>query len=312
MSDAAFTFTSRFLLGAAQVSGIPQDVLAKRVRKVFHRLTQRVDPTITLEIGAFEAGFSRWARTTLPEARVTAFEANPYVYDRFRDEVTAAGVEYLNAAVGPETGTVKLNLPVDRNGTVRDKVNQIASLTTHHRTENYEIVEVEGVRLDDAVPTTANDRVVAWIDVEGALDVVLAGSKETLSRAAAVYVEVERTPMAPAQWLDVDVARWFREIGMVPILRDLQRPHQYNLLLVSEALALDRKVAKIAASVYAPVEAAAPAAPEPGVPRSKVSRIQGVLQRTLGAQNDQLRAQNKQLRQHNRRLRRRLEDRAGA
>ena len=305
MSDAAFTFTSRFLLAAADSSGVPRDVLASRVRTVFHRLTKRADPSITLEIGAYGAGFSRWARTALPEARVTAFEANPYVYDRFRDEVTEAGVEYLNAAVGPETGRVKLNLPSDRNGTVRDRVNQIASLTTHHGTENYEIIEVEGVRLDDAVPTTADDRVVAWIDVEGALDVVLAGSRETLSRAAAVYVEVERMPMAPEQWLDVDVARWFREIGLVPILRDHQRPHQYNLLLVSEELALDPKVAKLAASVYTPVEALAPSTHEPVVPRSRIGRIQGVLQRTLGAQNDQLRAQNKRLRQQNRHLRRR-------
>jgi hypothetical protein len=67
-----------------------------------------------------------------------------------------------------------------------------------------------------------------------------------------VYIEVENRPIWDAQWLDVDVLRYFAEIGMVPIMRDLQRDFQYNLVFVSERLAGEPWVADLAAGVYRP------------------------------------------------------------
>jgi FkbM family methyltransferase len=300
--DADFTFSSRFLLAAANAAGVPRDALAKRVRGVFFRLAERLDPTVTLEIGAFEAGFSRWAREQFPSARVLAYEANPYVFDRFRDEVQPLGVEYVNACVGPANGTVSLNVPTDFRGGPRDLVNQMASLNTNLNTETHHVVEVPGVRLDDVVKATDDDRIVAWIDVEGALGMVLEGSRETLSRASVAYVEVENIPIWDGQWLDTDVVAWFGEIGMVPILRDIQRAEQYNLLFISEELARDPAVAKLAARVYAPVAAAGTdEAVPPRVPASRLGRVQGLLQRTLKAQNEKLRDQNRRLRKQVRR-----------
>lgn len=309
MSDATFDFTSRFLLAAADAVGVPRGVLFNRVRNVVLRLTQRIDPTVTLEVGAFEAGFSVWARENLPNARAMAFEANPYVHAHYKDEVTAKGVDYRNVAVSPTSGPVTIHVPRDFNGGERGRVNQMASLTTNLKTANHEAVEVAGVRLDDAVELAPDDRLVAWVDVEGALEQVLSGSHETLARAALVFVEVESEAMWEGQWLDSDVAAWFREIGLVPILRDFQRWQQYNVVFVSQELARDPEVAKLAAMVYTPVvkpAKAAVAAIPPPVPTSKLGRVQGLLQRTLQAQNDQLRAQNKRLRRQSRRLRRQL------
>ena len=145
---------------------------------------------------------------------------------------SAAGVEYLNLAIGPENGPVTLHVPRDFDGRARDPVNRMASLGSNLRSEEEVAVEVPGVRLDDAVPLAAADRMVAWIDVEGALGAVLPGSRETLARAAAIYVEVEAEPIWDGQWLDRDVLEWFDGIGMVPLLRDRQRREQYNVLLV--------------------------------------------------------------------------------
>ncbi len=301
MSTAPFTHTTRFLVEAARAAGIPDEILCRRVRQTFLRLAKQIDPTLTLEVGAFEASFSIWARENLPDARVIAFEANPYVHERFREEVVAAGVDYRNACVGPTNGTVELNVPTDFRGGSRDLVNQMASLNTNLQTENHHVVEVEGVRLDDIAAATDDDRIVAWIDVEGALEMVLSGSEETLRRASVVYVEVENIAMWEGQWLDVDVAQWFGERGLVPVLRDFHRPQQYNLLFVSEELAADPRTARMLAKVYKPVRPKQEPRPQrepmpPAVPTSRRSRLEGVVARGLRAENAQLRALNRRLR----------------
>ena len=229
----------------ADEAGLTPPQLQRRVRTAFRSLARLTDPTLTLEIGAFEAGFSRWVRRELPEARAVAFEANPLVWAHHRDEVTALGVEYLNLAIGPENGPVTLNVPRDFDGRARDPVNRMASLGSNLRSEEQVAVEVPGVRLDDAVPLGEDDRLVAWIDVEGALGAVLPASSATLRRAAAVYVEVEAEPMWDGQWLDRDVLEWFEGIGMVPLLRDRQRREQYNVLLVPASAATTPEVVQI-------------------------------------------------------------------
>ena len=242
-------------LAAADEAGLTPPQLQRRVRTAFRTIARRTDPTVTLEIGAFEASFSRWVRAELPAARAVAFEANPMVWAHHRDEVSAAGVEYLNLAIGPENGPVTLHVPRDFDGRARDPVNRMASLGSNLRSEEEVAVEVPGVRLDDAVPMAAADRMVAWIDVEGALGAVLPGSRETLSRAAAIYVEVEAEPIWDGQWLDRDVLEWFDGIGMVPLLRDRQRREQYNVLLVPASAAATAEVEEIVRRALRPAPA---------------------------------------------------------
>ena len=243
-------------LRGADEAGLAPAQLQRRVRTAFRTFTRAADPTITLEIGAFEAGFSRWVRRELPGARAVAFEANPMVWAHHRDEVSALGVEYLNLAIGPENGPVTLNVPRDFDGRARDPVNRMASLGSNLRSHEQVAVEVPGVRLDDAVPLTADDRLVAWIDVEGALGAVLPGSAETLRRAAAVYVEVEAEAMWDGQWLDRDVLDWFEGIGMAPLLRDRQRREQYNVLLVPQRSAGSEEVTEVVRRALRPAPTA--------------------------------------------------------
>ncbi|HEX4870678.1 MAG TPA: hypothetical protein VFV27_00025, partial [Nevskiaceae bacterium] len=77
-------------------------------------------------------------------------------------------------------------------------------------------------------------RQILWIDVEGALDQVLAGAQATLSRCDAVYVEVETAAAWPGQMIDVDVIHHLGQHGLLPVGRDIQRSWQYNLLFVHE------------------------------------------------------------------------------
>lgn len=305
MSAYGYRFTAQFLEAMVSVCDLTPNAMARRVQEAFKKIATRVDATVTLEIGAFEASFSRWARQHLPDARVLAFEANPFVHEHFRDEVTGAGVDYINACICPKAGPVVLNVPRDFRSYQFEKVNQMASLSMNADTEVQEQIEVPGLALDDAVELGPDDRVVAWIDVEGALEQVLAGSLHTLSRASAAYVEVESRPIWHGQWLDVDVVAWFAGIGMVPVLRDLQRSDQYNVLFLAEELAADPAIAKLVARAYA-LPRARVLQEVPAVSTSLLGRAETLVRPSLRQENERLRQQNRRLRQRIRRLERHM------
>ena len=132
----------------------------------------------------------------------------------------------------------------------RKLTNRMASLGRHTQAESVHMVEVESVRLDDFVAVDLDDRIVAWIDVEGASAMVLQSGREVLARTALVYIEVEQEARWEDQWLDVDVAQFFADLGFVPIARDTQRHNQYNVIFARADLAVDPKVARLAARRY--------------------------------------------------------------
>lgn len=237
---ALFASFTRTWEESARLCPLPREDVERRVVELFRLLCVRLAPAVVLELGAHEATFSRWAAGALPRARVLAFEANPHVHAKYADVVTAAGVDYRNLAVAPTTGPVTLHLPRQVGRKQRSRTSRMASLAMHVQATDTEQVEVPGVRLDDHVRLAEGERAVAWVDVEGANELVLRSGPEVLDRTDAVYVEVEKEPRWEDQWLDTDVALHLQRHGLVPVARDLSpRPHQYNLLLVRDRLVLD-------------------------------------------------------------------------
>jgi len=248
VDDAGYLYF-RNLFGE-YADGFQRDRLGRRVQRLFRELCLRLDPTIGLEIGAHEASFSSWLKEASPATRCLAFEANPYVAEKHRDRVAAAGVEYRHLAVGPTNGPAQLVIPTSVRNKERRLSNRMASLSQHTETDSAETVEVESVRLDDFLALGPDDRLVAWVDVEGATEVVLGSGPEVLRRTSLIYIEVEREAKWHDQWLDVDVARHLAGLGFVPIARDAQRPHQYNVVFASADLAADPEVARLVADTY--------------------------------------------------------------
>ena len=248
MDDAGYLYF-RNLLGT-YADNFRRERLGRRVQELFRELCLRVEPTIGLEIGAHEASFSSWLKEASPTTRCLAFEANPYVAERHGQRVAATGVEYLHLAVGPTNGPVQLVIPTSVRHRERQLTNRMASLSLHTESDSAESVEVESVRLDDFLPLGPDDRLVAWVDVEGATEIVLGSGPEVLRRTSLVYIEVELEAKWHDQWLDVDVARHLAGLGFVPIARDAQRPHQYNVIFASADLATDPEVAHLVAETY--------------------------------------------------------------
>lgn len=246
--DAAYRFLSHTTQVRWNASGLPTRALRRRAENTFHRLCASVAPTISVEIGAHEASFSRRIKQELPDTRCVAFEANPYAHARFVEEVSAAGVDYRHAAVTESAGDVTLTIPLQIRDEDRRRDGTSASLGVHRDIGGSEQVTVRGVRADDVVRLGPDDVAVAWIDVEGANGAVLGSAGRLLERTDLVYIEVESDEIWPGQWLDVDVARYFDGIGMVPIFRDIQDPQrhfQHNVAYATPEVAARRRTARM-------------------------------------------------------------------
>lgn len=227
-------------LGAAEVE--------QRVLQFFYQLCRRVEPVHALEIGAHEASFSLWAQSELPGVRSLAFEANPYVYEKYSVEVQGAGVDYRNVAVAPTSGEVELHLPLELGNRSRPLASRMASLVHHVREVESVAVTVPAIRLDEEESLAGGGRIVAWIDVEGANEAVLRSGSQVLRRVDVLYLEVEDGITWEGQWLDHHTAAYLRQHGLLPIARDKLRSReaagQYNVVYARAELAADPQVAR--------------------------------------------------------------------
>lgn len=235
---------------ARRTRGQDRKELTQRVEQAFLELCRDLRPTLSLELGAHEATFSRWVKQEVPTARCLAFEANPFVHEKYAAGLAEAGVEYVGKALAAENGTVELTIPTYVFKKARKITNRMASLGHHRDAKDATVVQVESVRLDDQVSVGPDDVVVAWVDVEGASEIVLTSSRDVLAHASVVYIEVEKEVVWAGQWLDTDVARFFADLGFVPLMRDRARPHQYNVVFARPTVAADPTVAAAVEAAY--------------------------------------------------------------
>lgn len=256
-SDAAYRRWADTLADHAR--GLPRKLVGERVETAFRELCTGLAPTLSVEVGAHEASFSVWMSQHVPSARCVAFEANPYVHQKFTAAIAGAGVEYVHLAVSQTRGATDLTIPRRMSDVIADRhrrkrrTNRMASIVGRHRyAERSEVVSVPSAPLDDVVDVAEDDVVVAWIDVEGSAGTVLPSGAAVLSRASLVHVEVETEPVWEGQWLDVDVARFLAGCDLVPVVRDVKRRHQYNVVFARPDIADDARTARLVDEVYRP------------------------------------------------------------
>ncbi|HEX8387701.1 MAG TPA: FkbM family methyltransferase [Sphingomonas sp.] len=221
--------------------------------RVVIQMARRLAPELVLEIGAHDAWFSARMRRILPDARVIAFEANPEVHAQGADRLRGLGVDFRNQAVSDAAGQVTLMVPHgERSGPRRE----MGSLLRRKSETGEQTFEVDAVRLDDAPGVDAASNIM-WIDVEGAVGMVLDGAPETLAKSELIYVELEPREDWPGQRIDVDIVDALGRYGLVPVLRDVQRRGgQYNALFLRETRIgepfVERSIRRFVAELTAP------------------------------------------------------------
>lgn len=216
-----------------------------------------VAPGMFVEVGAFDAAFSRRMKARYSDVRCVALEDNPRVFDRFQDEVRATGVDYVHFAASAGSDNINFFIPETIAGCDRPYVSRMGSLNMiSAKNSTMAEVAVPAIALDDLLVPTPADQICMWIDVEGAMDKVLDGASRTLERTVLIYCEIEERQIWKDQLLASEVLARLEKAGFVMVARDFQAPTQFNALLIHIGTAVaDSVLARIEAYVDAAEDA---------------------------------------------------------
>jgi FkbM family methyltransferase len=211
--------------------------VSAQLRTAFFDIVTALRPDLCVEVGAFEATFSRAIKIQLPQARVVAFEANPHLFEYYRDQCTRDNVEveYLWTAISDSVGELDFLIPTSIGGRPKRLDNSMGSLMFHQLppAENA-TVRVPATSLDVFFGPPGEARSVAWIDVEGAVAKVIDGGTQFFKNTLAVFCEVETRQTWSGQLVDAQLFERFLDFDLVPVLRDCERSWQYNVILLRQ------------------------------------------------------------------------------
>lgn len=205
----------------------------------FYELQKILRPNCFLEIGAFEASFSRAMKEMFSSSNVWAFEANPYNYEYYKR--LNEGIHYLNLAVSELNGTLSFYLQ-DRNLSDGSEIEKIRGnnsiLNRNDNTLSYKEVEVDSVTLDSFIESenVTNKFFSLWIDVEGANKNIFGGLNKYLNNCLSFLIEVEEIEYWKNQWLCDDLVNFLKERNFIPILRDFEDNNQYNVVFINKKI----------------------------------------------------------------------------
>lgn len=199
-----------------------------------------LNPPLFIEAGARGAAVSFRVRKLLPEARIVAFEANPYNIEHYRQKFnyTKKRVRYEHLALADASGELSFYVRKSVDGVSLPMVNGQNSLfrRTAPNTE-YEEMKVQAVRLDDYFSPAEAENCCLWIDVEGSTGKVIAGAARLLGQTQLLMIEVEDQPLWRDQWLVRHVLEFLYPLGLIPIARDFEwLPSNYNIVCVRDRL----------------------------------------------------------------------------
>jgi len=211
----------------------------QRLMDLYFDLLMEIRPSVTVEIGAFDASFSLEMKRRLPEVHAVAFEANPYNFAVCSAKALEAQVEYLHMAVADMDGAITFNVIAGQGDQRFPQVKGNDSLLQRNVANvEYEQVVVPATTANRffGQPRFADSRISMWIDVEGAAGKVLQGATEVFGRTQSVLIEVEELQFWTEQWLSRSVDAFLEQHGFVPVARDFEYEYQYNVLYVRQAV----------------------------------------------------------------------------
>lgn len=211
-------------------------VSMEKVKKFFILIQKYLAADVFVEIGAHEANFSKSMKTTYSNAIAIAFEANPYVYQKYKDSVIKIGVIYENMAISDQTNYINFGIQQVINGKHIENTAGLHSIMERTDSDKVQHIRVQSTTLTAYFKKNCIDanNVCLWIDAEGAASLVLKGAKQILEKVSSIYIEVESLEYWKNQWTETYIYKYFLDNGFIPILRDFEYVHQYNMVLVKK------------------------------------------------------------------------------
>jgi FkbM family methyltransferase len=177
----------------------------KDILSLFIKIQDLISPDISIEIGAHDGDFSK--TMVSKDIDVFAFEASPYVYDRFKDKMN--GINYINKAVSDKNDVIKFEIQPDSDPSLVGN----NSIKNRNEIKNYSYVEVDSVSIDNYFKNTSFSKGAIWIDAEGASREVLLGANDRINDFASIYIELESEDFWLDAWKRDDVIEYLNSKG---------------------------------------------------------------------------------------------------
>lgn len=216
-----------------------RDLSNKILVEYFFELIKKNTPTCSIELGAFSADFSRNIKNKYNNMKVFAFEANPYNFEFFSEkyEFDKLGIEYINKAVSDKEEVLNFNIqrkikdrelsPIRGNNSIMER---------NQENTDYENVLVNTISISNFVIENQieSERIVLWVDVEGANEKALKGCEKILDKVSLIFIEVEEKEYWINQWLENNVRDFLTSNNFVLVARDGEYEHQYNQIYINQ------------------------------------------------------------------------------
>jgi FkbM family methyltransferase len=162
----------------------------KDILSLFIKIQDIISPDISIEVGAHDGDFSKTMVSSGID--VFAFEASPYVYDRFKNEMT--GINYINKAVSDKDGVIKFEMQANLDPSLIGN----NSIKNRNEIKDYFYIEVDSVSILNYFKDSNFSKGAIWIDAEGASGEVLIGAGNRIKDFASIYIELETQDF----WID--------------------------------------------------------------------------------------------------------------
>ncbi len=171
-------------------------------------------PDVVLDCGANTGQTASGLRQLYPGAEIYSFEPVGKVFDELKKTCEPLNVHPINKAVADEDGTTTINLTTspEANSLLEfQEGNPCQQWTRVVGTENIVVCTIDQWCQESGINRTRVD--VIKLDVQGAELKALAGAKEVLKTAKAVYAEVAFVPIYKNIPLVADIDRFMADSG---------------------------------------------------------------------------------------------------
>ena len=219
----------------------------KLLHDFYFNIQVQEKPTISIEIGPNEGTFSQRMKQICDPKNIWAFEASPFVWNKYKKN--HRDINFLNLAAWDKEDTIEFKLKRGEdlavgNNSFLERKDDITFIIDGIEYIEYNLgfdkVEVKTITIDNFFKDKIkeDDKICMWIDVEGSSEMVLNGLKETLKKTHSVFIEVEHEEFWKNQWLVDDVLNFFNQNGFLLLSRDFEwyekEPRQENFIFVNE------------------------------------------------------------------------------
>lgn len=180
-------------------------IASNDILSLFMNIQKRLGPDISIEVGAHDADFSKEMLSLNLE--IFAFEASPYVYNRFKNEMF--GIDYINKAVSDTNKVIKFEIQPDPDPSIVGN----NSIKNRNEVKDYYYIDVESVSIDEYFKNKLFSNGALWIDAEGSSREVLLGAKDSIRSFSSIYIELELQDFWLDSWKRDDVIKYLESNG---------------------------------------------------------------------------------------------------